>query len=173
MKKFVRFTFTTMIAIGLLLVSFSTVFATTGSGAQNVVWGDPIPSSSDKGIPFTSNVLGVWQLPGTVTLGSGMIVPAGFPNNEEQFGGNGIKISGVPEGKSIQICFDFPTYNRHWEGTISEWNGTKWVPVATSISTPAERNATACTTVAGNGFFALIIGYHGPVESILVPFLPD
>ena len=169
MKKLARFTFTTMIAIGLLLVSFSTVFAGTGPVVQNVVaWGDPIPSSGDKGIAFTSNVLDVWQLPGTTTLASGMVVPAGFPNNEEQFGGKGIKISGVPEGKSIQICFDFPTYNRHWKGRVSEWNGTKWVALATSISTPAERNATACTTVAGNGFFALIMDYHGPIESIMI-----
>lgn len=167
MKKFIGVSITILTVLCLAAVNFSTVFAFFDP-VQKPAWGEPIPVSNGKGITFTSNVLSVWQLPGTITLASGMIVPAGFPNNEEQFGGKGIKVSGIPEGKSIQICFDFPTYNNSWKGKIYEWDGSKWVAVTTSVLTPAERDPMACTYSAGNGVFALIMGYYGPVEPIFV-----
>jgi hypothetical protein len=163
MKKITRFSITALIVLCFVLVSFSTVFATPGITHQNKDWSDPVASSSDKGVSFTSVVVSPWQLPGTTTLSSGVAVPVGFPKGELQFGGKGIQISGIAEHKSIQVCFDFPTYNNSWKGKIYEWNGIKWVPVTTTILAPAESNPSACTSSAKNGFYALIIGYFGSV----------
>ena len=168
MKKVTRFSIITLLVLSLVIVSFSTVFANHIEQPKRV-WADPTVSTSDKGVTFDSIALDSWQLPGTVTANSGMTLPTGFPANQAQFGGKGIHVSGLPDGKYVEVCFSFPVYIYSWAGTIYKWSGTKWVAMPTTI-TPAtgeSNTTTACTLRAGNGVYSLIIGFWGTPEAPL------
>jgi hypothetical protein len=162
MKKITRVSITTLIVLCFLLMSFSTVLARRIE--PSFTWKDPV-ASSETGVKFSSEVLDPAFLPGTESLASGMLVPVGM-NNELQFGGKGIKISGLAAGEKVQICFDFPTYRYSWNGKIAMWNGTKWVTVPTTISKGNDSSASACTVGAGNGYYSLLIWYYGVPEPV-------
>lgn len=160
MKKISRLSITVFIVLCLLLVSFSTVFARRA--LPTITWTDPTASTSEKGLTFTSEVLDPWQLPGTLTLGTGQYGPVGFPAGQAQFGGNGLKVTALPEGKTVELCFDFPVYSMSWEGKIYLWNETKWVAMPTTVTPGSDGSPTyACTPKAANGIYALIIGFYG------------
>jgi hypothetical protein len=161
MKKISRITITVFIVLCFTFVSVSTVYARRPTPVS-IAWTDPFVVTTDKSVTFTSDVLTPWQLPGTQTLKTGQYVPVGFPIGEAQFGGNGLQVSDLPDGRLVTLCFDFPVYANSWHGTIYEWSGTKWVAMPTTLiqatdSTPAY----ACTFTAGNGIYALIIGFYG------------
>jgi hypothetical protein len=169
MKTISRIAIAAFIVLCFTLVSVSTVFARR-SDPVKIVWTDPAASTSEKGATFSQDVLDPWQLPGTQTLASGLYVPVGFPLNEAQFGGNGLQVSALPDGKMVKICFNFPVYENSWAGTIYMWSETKWVAMPTTITPATEGTSTyACTPSAGNGTYALIIGFYGtpqPMERL-------
>jgi hypothetical protein len=151
-------------------LTFTNVSAMGGSfykktEVPTITWADPyVPETS---VQYSSSVLGVETLPGTEVLDSGKILPAGF-NHEMQFGGKGLEISGRAAGKSVEACFDFPTYRYSWNGVIKQWNGTKWVALPTTITPTADGStATACTPKVSNGTYSLLIWYYGPIEPVV------
>ncbi len=125
---------------------------------------DPVVTEP-TGVDADAAIVTPPDLPGTQTGSGGKIFPIGFTLGQAQFGGNGVEVSGLAAGETVKICFDFPLYRYKWTGTIRMWNGTKWVPQATTVTPGAEGTRTwACTPKAGNGIYALIIGYYGTPE---------
>ena len=161
MKKSVSFGIAAILVFCLVLLSVTTVFA--HPIYPLFTWTDPTATSMDKAVMFNSDILNPAQLPGTQMLGSGMYVPVGIPTPQSQFGGNGLVVSGLPDGKTVQICFSFPSYVFSWAGQVHKWSGTEWLPMPTTIipATAEAYNTQACTYGAGNGTYALIIGFYG------------
>ena len=164
MKRSVNIVFALVLAFCFAFASFGSVHA--GSIQPGPTWGHPTAVPSVKGAGITSEVLGQPELPGTAMLKSGEFVPVGFPLGEAQFGGSGLKVSGMTSKTTATLCFSFPSYQFKWTGKIEQWNGTKWVALDTTITSGVDGGATyACTNGAGNGTYALIIWYYGPIES--------
>jgi hypothetical protein len=184
MKKVAPAFFSFLIVLTLLLGSFSTARAAAGD--------DPFvtPVSGDK--EFTTEIVPIAALPGSTQTAGQMIVPVGFPEGEAQFGGNGIRVLGMDSGKAT-VCFSLDTVavQQGWGGFVGVWNGSKWVKLATSITTTSDEAAatTACATITGNGTYAFIkyvtepaklpsYGQCGfevmafPIEGGELPFLP-
>ena len=133
--------------------------------APDFTWNDPTVSPNSPGTTLKTEVVEPSQLPGTNTNGKGMFEPVGFGLNQAQFGGNGIVVSGLPDGKTAKLCFSFPVYQFDWAGKIYHWNGTKWMMSSTTIIPGVEGTTTlACTNSVGNGTYALIIGFYGTPE---------
>ncbi len=131
-----------------------------------IVWPDPTVAAISGDTDFVASVTDPLKLSGTYKNDVGTPVPTGFPAGEIQFGGNGLVLKDVTSG-SQSLCFSFPTYRYGWRGSIYQWNGSKWVKLATTIT---ERNegapALACTTVYGNGTYALLIGFYPDLAPI-------
>lgn len=120
------------------------------SSTANVSW-----ISGDK--TFSADAIEIVNLPGTTTLSSGLIVPAGFTiAGEKQFEGSGIQVSGFESGK-LKACFPISGIVDGWGGKVGRWNGSKWDLLATTISTPAESAISwGCATISQNGTYALL-----------------
>lgn len=151
MKKLLLPFFSFLLVLSLLLGSFGSAKAAAGD--------DPFvtPVSGDK--DFTTDIVAIAALPGSTQTAGQMIVPVGFPLGEAQFGGNGIRVIGMDSGKAT-VCFSLDTIAvlQGWGGFVGVWNGSKWVKLATSITTTSDEAAatTACTTITGNGTYAFI-----------------
>jgi hypothetical protein len=150
MKKFVLPLFSCLLVLSLLLGSFVTAKAAPGD--------DPVVTPVSGDTDFTTEVVAIASLPGTVTLDDGMLAPLGFPAGEAQFGGNGVRVTAMDQGKAT-ACFSLSAsaVNEGWGGKVAVWNGAKWVRLATSITTADETNtALACATITGSGTYAFI-----------------
>ncbi len=151
MKKFVLPFFSLLLVITLALSSFSSVTAAAGA--------DPwvIPVSGD--MEFNATVVPIPSLPGVVELANQKLAPAGFPEGETQFGGNGVRVTGFDAGKAT-VCFSLKAIevNQGWGGKVGMWDGAKWVPLSTTIAPVAEEASTtsACAGITGNGTYAFI-----------------
>jgi hypothetical protein len=167
MKRISRLGIALVLVFGFAAVTLTSVFAIT---VNPIVWNDPTATNNMSGGTFIDAVLNPPSLPGTVNDSADKILPAGFPTDQAQFGGNGIMVSGLTGGDTVKICFDFPVYQYSWAGKIYEWNGTKWVAMPTTIVPPTGEgaSATACTPRAGNGTYSLIIGFWGTPEAPLL-----
>ena len=175
MRGLKQFGIVVLVICCISALTFTNVSAMGGSfskktPAPSFTWTDPyVPETSTH---YSSDVVNVANLPGTEVLESGMILPAGF-NQELQFGGKGLEISGLAAGKSVEACFDFPTYRYSWNGVIKQWNGTKWVAMPTTITPTADGStAAACTSKVSNGTYSLLIWYTGPIEPPVVTEKP-
>lgn len=164
MKKTTRVSIAILLSLCFVLLAVGTVFAKSPVVKSPIAWTDPTARATDASLTFTGTVMDMWQLPGTMTLSSGLYVPTGLPEGQAQFGGKGLMISGLPDGRFVQACFNFPVYNNSWAGMIYKWDGMEWVAMPTTI-TPGDAenpaNTYACTSMAGNGTYALIIGFYG------------
>lgn len=140
-----------LLVLSLLLGSFGTARAAVGD--------DPVVTPVSGDLEFTSEIVPIAHLPGTTQLASQMLVPLGFPAGEAQFGGNGVRVSGMSSGKAT-ACFSLNTVavNQGWGGKVGVWNGVKWVLLPTAISTTSDESAStsACATISGNGTYAFI-----------------
>jgi len=164
MKKTTKVSLAILLTFCLVLASLSTVFAMPLPTKAAIPWADPTAMATDTTLVFTSTVKDAWQLPGTTELSSGMFVPAGFPEGQAQFGGKGLAVSDLPDGRFVKVCFNFPVYFNSWHGTIYAWDGMEWVAMPTTITpgdTEDPANTYACTPSAGNGTYALVIGFYG------------
>jgi hypothetical protein len=113
------------------------------------------PVSGDK--VFTTEVIPVPNLPGTTLLDQ-KYIPVGFKAGEVQFGGNGVLVKGMDFGKAT-VCYSIreAEVNQGWGGKVGMWNGTKWVLLPTTLTTPDEAVfGTACATITGSGTYAFI-----------------
>ncbi len=150
MKKVFVPLFSFLLVLSLLLGTYGSAKAAPGD--------DPVVTPVSGDTEFTTAVVPIAALPGTVTLDDGMLAPVGFPTGEAQFGSNGIRVSGMDQGKATACFFlSAAAINQGWGGKVGVWNGSKWVLLPTSITTAEESNtATACASIAGNGTYAFI-----------------
>jgi len=149
MKKLVLPLFSCLLVLSLLLGSFATAKAAPGD--------DPVVTPVSGDATFATEIIPIVSLPGVTTYGE-MLVPAGFPAGEAQFGGNGVRVTGFDASKAT-ACFSLSAaaVNEGWGGKVAVWDGAKWVRLATSITTVEESNtALACATITGNGTYAFI-----------------
>jgi hypothetical protein len=150
MKKIVPPLFSCLLVLSLLLGSFATAKAAPGD--------DPVVTPVSGDTDFTTEVVAIASLPGVVELEDGMLAPLGFPAGEAQFGGNGVRVTAMDQGKAT-ACFSLSAaaINEGWGGKVAVWDGAKWVRLATSITTADETNtAIACATITGSGTYAFI-----------------
>lgn len=150
MKKFFIPLFSFLLVLTLLLGSFGSAKAEIGD--------DPMVTPISGDMEFTTEVVPIAALPGTIELASQMLAPVGFPAGEAQIGGSGIRVKGMDSGKAT-VCFTLATIaiKQGWGGKVGVWNGTKWVQLPTTIKTPEESSASlACATISGSGTYAFI-----------------
>jgi hypothetical protein len=159
MKKISKFSLVIVISLCIML-------ATTAFFVPKINWPDPVVTPAQAGMTFTATVLDQWQLPGTEVTSSGGYEPVGFVTGQMQFGGSGLQLADLPAGKTAQICFSFPLYRYDWRGAIYQWDGSKWLLMATTTTQLNDEamTTTACAQGAGNGTYALIMGFHGVVQ---------
>jgi len=150
MKKFVLPFFSLLLVITLALSSFSSVTAAGGNPWVSPVSGD---------MEFTATVVPIDRLPGVVELANQKLAPAGFPEGEVQFGGNGVRVTDFDAGKAT-VCFSLGALEvkQGWGGKVGMWDGTKWGLLPTTIATPGEEASTtsACAGITVNGTYAFI-----------------
>ena len=170
MKKTGKVLIASLLVVGLLFVTFSSVFAGLIAPAGLA---DPVVKESFTGEKFTSLVLAPQYLPGTFEQG-GLLYPKGFGPSQGQFSGSGLKISDLKAGETVTISFDFKFYNYMWKGSIYKWDGARWVKLATRVGLPkADETMTwATATGVGNGTYALIIGNYG-VPTVVITTEPN
>lgn len=150
MKKYIFSVFSFLLVITLLLGSFGIARAAADE--------DPVvaPVSGDN--EFATEVIAIASLPGTYELATQMLAPVGFPAGEAQYGGNGVRVTGLSTGKA-SACFTLSTtaIDQGWGGKVGVWNGAKWVLLPTSITPLQESpNSLACATITGDGTYAFI-----------------
>ncbi len=173
----------------LSLLPVSTANATTAPlpGKPTSYWEPPVitPLTGDK--EFTIKTLDPIALTdGTSKTANNLVVPAGFPLGQKQFGGEVALVKDF-DGGTARACFSLPNYRYGWDGGIFQWNGTKWAALPSTLTEGKEGGpATVCTTIYGNGTYALITGFAHPekafgnlpvcsedFEAFTVPFIVD
>lgn len=150
MKRKVLPLFSFVLVIALLLATFRSANAAVGD--------DPVVTPVSGDMEFTTEIISIVSLPGVAELAGGMLVPAGFPTGEAQFGGNGIFVTGMDKGKAT-ACFSLSTtaVSQGWGGKVGMWNGTKWILLPTTITTPVDSpSSLVCATITGSGTYAFI-----------------
>jgi hypothetical protein len=151
MKKSAFLLFSIMLVLGLLVLPAGTARAAVGD--------NPVVTPVSGDMVFTTEIVPIAQLPGTVVLASQMLAPVGFPEGEAQFEGAGVRVTGMDNGKAT-ACFTLPTIavNQGWGGKVGVWNGTKWVLLPTAITTGTDEaaNTTACAPISSSGIYAFI-----------------
>jgi hypothetical protein len=148
MKKFVLPFFSCLLVVTMLLGSFGSAKAEIGD--------DPVVTPVSGDMEFTTEIVPIASLPGTIELASLMLAPAGFPEGEAQFEGAGVLVTKFDTGKA-SACFTISGTQYGWGGKVGMWNGTKWMLLPTTITSPAETpNSIACATIAGSGTYAFI-----------------
>ena len=128
MKKSAFLLFSIMLVLGLLVLPAGTARAAVGD--------DPLVTPVSGDMIFTTEIVPIASLPGTIVLASQMLAPVGFPEGEAQFEGAGVRVTGMDYGKAT-VCFTLSTIavNQGWGGKAGVWNGTKWVLLPTTITT--------------------------------------
>jgi hypothetical protein len=112
-----------------------------------------IPVSGD--MDFTTTFIPIAEFPGTAEYDQ-MIVPVGYPDGEAQFQGDGVIVTGMDTGVAT-ACFTITGTQWGWGGKVAMWNGSKWVKLETSITTPDESpSSVACAPITGNGTYVFI-----------------
>jgi len=152
------------IVLGLLSITLVLSLVLTPAGAaQATAWADPVVTPLKGDSDFTVNVIDPITLQYGITQTSrGLTVPSGFLTGEKQFGGNAVTIKGLENG-TASVCFSFPSYRYGWKGDTYQWNGTTWVLMPSTVTEGVEGGAaTVCTTISGDGTYALLIGYTLP-----------
>jgi hypothetical protein len=126
---------------------------------NNNKWPDPTVTVLSGDTEYTVTLLGTDKLAGAFKGASGFPVPSGFHDGDKQFGGKALTISGVSYG-SERVCFALPNYAYGWRGSVYQWNSTSWTALATDIIEGKDGAATlACSTVYGNGTYALLVAF--------------
>jgi len=160
MQKIAKGSFVVLLVLGLLVILTVPVFALPNPSTPALR--DPEVSPMKAGDTYSSSIVGIAFLEGAEQLENQLIAPVG--RTDEQFGSNGLVISGLTGKEKVKACFYFSGYNYKWAGNIYLWNGTQWVKQVTTITSDPEGTPMACASDLGNGTYALIIYYWGPQE---------
>jgi hypothetical protein len=152
MKKFSILLTSGLLTLSLLLVSIGSVSAFAPASSLP----DPVVTPVSGDMVFTSELVSTASLPGVTSMSSGMLVPVGFPAGEKQFEGDAVKVSGFDSGKAT-ACFATTGTSVGWGGQVGMWNGTQWVLLPTTITSPAESSFSwACASITNSGIYAFI-----------------
>ena len=167
MKSTGKFIVATMIVVVVLSLGFVQAFAmpspSMASSSANL--NDPMVTISPVASAGKVQLVEQSALPGTNEKG-GMFFPKGFTDGQAQFSGMGVKISGLKNGETAKVSFDFRFSNFDWRGYVYQWNGSRWVKLATTVSGGGEAVTTwANASNLGNGTYALIIFNYGVPDS--------
>lgn len=160
----------TSLPIVSLVLVLALLLSTTGS-AIAAPGDDPVVTPVSGDTEFTTEVVPVPALPGSVVLANQMFVPVGFPEGEAQFDGAGVKVLGLDTGKAV-ACFSLSALElkQGWGGKVGVWDGANWVLLPTDFVANAESPTTlACASVTGNGTYAFIKYIS---DASLIPFCP-
>ncbi|GEM_PF-1836662 len=152
------------IVLGLLSITLViSLLLAPSNAAQAEDWTDPVITPLSGTSDFTTRVVDPISLQyGITKTAQGLTVPTGFPLGEKQFGGKAVIIKGLETGTAT-LCFSFPTYRYGWRGGIYQWNGTTWSVMASTTTEGIEGSpATVCSTITGDGTYALITGFTEP-----------
>jgi hypothetical protein len=163
------------IVLALLSITLVMSFLLAPAGiAQAVDWADPVVTPLSGSSDFTTKLIDPIALQfGIAKTARGLTVPAGFPLGDKQFGGKAVIIKGLESGKA-SLCFSFPSYRYGWTGGIYQWNGSAWVVIPSTITEGIEGSpASVCTTITGDGTYALIIGFTQPAAMSSLPECPN
>jgi hypothetical protein len=155
MKFQTRFIFSLFVVIA---IAGSIAVPVQAFKAPNNGVGDPIVTGITGDMDFNAAIVEPTKMPGTESYKQ-MTVPAGS-SGALQFHGKGLLISGVSLGTE-QACFSFDIGNSGWDGSVYQWNGIKWAKLATSFTDNGEGKTSACATIYGDGYYALLIGLTG------------
>ena len=150
MKKVLIPFFSCLLVLTLLLGSFGSAKAEVGD--------DPVVTPISGDMEFTTEIVPIVSLPGTIEMANLMLAPAGFPEGEAQYEGAGIRVTGMESGKA-SACFTLYSLalKQGWGGKVGVWNGTKWDQLSTTITIPEESSSSlACATITGSGTYAFI-----------------
>jgi hypothetical protein len=165
MKKILIVMVSLVLALSFVLAAPAQVQAKPMS-PQSFDWTPPVvtPLYGDK--IFSAISTPVLNLPGTIPNGDNLTLPVGFPKGTAQFGGDALVVKDMLQGSMARVCFSMPPERTQWVGTVHQWNGSKWVRLATTVSQAGDEAtvATACTQIYGDGIYALIMGYTGLPE---------
>lgn len=160
MKKINRSAISLVLTFSIILMTVSTVFASSSSTASTD-WANPTASANGNA-EFTAAVLTDSELPGIINDDATMILPAGF-TGQKQIGGNALEISGLASVKdTVSISFAFPTYVYGWTGGIYKWDGSQWTAVESTLVAPTSGDSTLYHVTASkvdNGIYALLVAY--------------
>lgn len=148
----------------LILLSFTLVISfllVPSSTTQASIWPNPVVTPLSGDTEFIVKLLDPIRLNfGLAKTGSGLVVPAGFPLGEKQFGGKAVTIKGL-EGEKASLCFSFPTYRYGWDGNIYQWKESAWSLFPSTLTEGKEGSAAlVCTTIDTDGTYALIISFN-------------
>lgn len=172
MKKLTKFVSVSVLLFAMLVLIVGQSFAMKlPVVATTPAFTDPIVTPMRAGDTFTSSVEALVYLKGAVQLETQLMAPVG--RTDEQFGSNGLVLSGLTGKEKVKACFEFNRYNYKWAGHVFKWNGTKWVKQSTTFSSDPAATTLACASGLGNGTYALIIYYWGPKEMAVPTSLPD
>ncbi len=154
MKKSALLVLGVCLALSLVLANFQP------ASAYDLPAPSVTPVSGDR--EFTATPTAISKLPGILPNDNGIILPAGFPSGTAQFMGEGMLVSGF-SGGTATLCFPVPAAQSEWVGTIHEWIDGKWTRLTTSVTqgNAEDTLAMACTTIYGDGTYAMIMGFTG------------
>jgi hypothetical protein len=158
MKKQISVIITIMFLFSLMVTGITP--------AEAASWPPPTAVAITGDTSFTVTIVDPAKIMGASIVDGEKIYPTGFNQGEVQFGGKALILSGIESG-SQQLCFAFPTYSAGWRGNVYQWNGAKWVKMATTIAEGEDGTITkACATSYGNGTYALIISYTEQAKTL-------
>jgi hypothetical protein len=159
-KKRAIFVLSVSLVLCLLLTTFS-------SAQASVLHDDPVVTVITGGTALTTTTIALEKLPGSYLGSDGLTLPVGGNPGEKQFGGDGILVTGLTGG-SASLCFPAPSPRYGWHGVVSQWDGSKWIALATTTSESEEGiNAKACATIYYDGTYALIMSYSTPANQAM------
>jgi len=146
------------LAFGMLsFILITAIFVSFPSAVIAAPDDDPVVTPVSGDMEFSTEVIPIASLPGLTEFGQ-MLLPAGFPKGEAQFGGNGIQVTKMDKGKAT-ACFSLSTtaINEGWGGKVGAWDGAKWILLTTTIKSQEESNTSlACATITRSGTYAFI-----------------
>jgi len=147
------------ISVFFAMIFLCSLLVTGITPAEAAAWPPPTAVALTGDTSFTATVVDPAQLTGASFADGEKIYPTGFNQGEVQFGGKALVLTGIESG-SQQLCFAFPNYAAGWRGNVYQWDGAKWVKLATTITEGEDGAMTrACAVSYGNGTYALIISY--------------
>jgi hypothetical protein len=153
----------------LFCLALAASFLSTPIGAVQADAVNPTVTPVSGNTSFSTTIVPFNDLPGTTTTSGGLVVPAGFPLGEKQFEGVGVQVSGYTYG-TANACFPITDISQGWSGKVGMLDGTKWVLLDTTITTPEESSYSwACAAISSSGTYTLIKWVADPSKLPTVP----
>jgi hypothetical protein len=151
--------FSILVVVCLLLGSINPVHAAP-------VADNPVVTPVTEGSSFTTTIISLEALPGTLKNEAGGVYPVSVPDGSMQFSGDGIKVSSLVG--TAKVCFATKSPSSGWSGTVYQYLGNDWVALDSTTSENSEGlDAQACATIYRDGVFALVLGYTKPDNKVM------